>query len=56
MFQCETGRFPLSVSNTYGYTKLYINDNIPEINLFKARLVVVIFVFLLVTLNIQFFH
>ncbi|AES89115.1 plant OB fold protein, putative [Medicago truncatula] len=29
----EEGRFPLSVSNTYTFTKLYINEDIHEINL-----------------------
>ncbi|KEH41796.1 hypothetical protein MTR_1g054840 [Medicago truncatula] len=34
----EEGRFPLSVSNTYSYTKLFINADIPEINQFRASL------------------
>jgi len=34
-----SGRFPLSVSNTYSFTKLFINDDMPEINHFKERLV-----------------
>lgn len=34
----EEGRYPLSVSNTYGYTRLFINDNLPEINNFKDSL------------------
>ncbi|AES98119.1 plant OB fold protein, putative [Medicago truncatula] len=34
----EEGRFPLSVSNTYTFTKLYINEDIHEINLFKGSL------------------
>jgi hypothetical protein len=31
------GRFPLSISNTYSFTKLFINDDIPEINQFRER-------------------
>ncbi|KEH22461.1 plant OB fold protein, putative [Medicago truncatula] len=34
----EEGKFPLSVTNTYGVTKLFINDNIAEINAFKENL------------------
>jgi hypothetical protein len=36
-FNENVGRFPLSVSNTYSFTKLSINENIPEINLFRER-------------------
>lgn len=31
------GRFPLSISNTYSFTKLFINNNIAEINQFRER-------------------
>lgn len=34
----EEGRYPLSVSNTYSFTKLYINDDIDEIKLFRDSL------------------
>ncbi|RHN74002.1 putative nucleic acid-binding protein [Medicago truncatula] len=34
----EEGRYPLSVSNTYSFTKMFLNDNIPEINLFRESL------------------
>lgn len=34
----EEGRFPLSVSNTYSFTKLFINENIAEINAFRESL------------------
>lgn len=34
----EEGRFPLSVSNTYGYTKLFINDDVAEMMEFKECL------------------
>ena len=42
VFNLITGRFPLSVSNTYTYTRLSINEDIREINLFKGRFVIVI--------------
>jgi len=45
IIQLNSGRFPLSVSNTYGFTKLYINEDIHEINLFRGRFVFVIIVF-----------
>lgn len=35
----NSGRYPLSVSNTYSFTKLFINDDMPEINMFRKRLV-----------------
>lgn len=35
----NSGRYPLSVSNTYSFTKLFINDDMPEINMFRERLV-----------------
>lgn len=35
----NSGKYPLSVSNTYSFTRLFINDDIPEINRFKERLV-----------------
>ncbi|XP_039684531.1 uncharacterized protein [Medicago truncatula] len=34
----EEGRYPLSVSNTYSFTKLFINDDMPEINMFRESL------------------
>jgi len=41
-FNCvHVGRFPLSVSNTYSFTKLFINENIAEINLFRERYLII---------------
>jgi len=35
-----SGRFPLSISNTYSFTKLFINEDIPEINQFREMSVI----------------
>jgi len=48
VFNVHVGRFPLSVSNTYSFTKVFLNDNILEINLFRERLVYIIFLILVV--------
>jgi hypothetical protein len=36
-FVCFLGKFPLTVSNTWSTTKLFINENIPEIVDFKKE-------------------
>jgi hypothetical protein len=35
------GKYPLTISNTWSTTKLFINDGVPEILEFKKRLFIV---------------
>jgi len=43
------GRYPLSVTNTYGVTKLLINEDVAEIQHFKEKYVSVHLLIMLMT-------